>query len=106
MGVAMELLFTGDFIGSEEALRIGLVNKVFPLPSLLPETEKIAATIATRAGVALRATRMAVKAGVEMDLKSALKYEHCCFGSLFSTEDQKEGMNTFIEKRKPIFRNR
>jgi len=106
MGVAMELLFTGNFIDAAEALRVGLINKVFPFSFLLAEIKKIAATIAEMPGVALRATRMAVKGGIDMDLKSALKYEARCFESLFSTEDQKEGMRAFIEKRKPIFQNR
>ena len=103
---AKELLYTGDFIDAQEAYRIGLVNKVVPLASLMDEAKKMAAKIARQPGFALKITKMAVNGGMNMDMKSAMAYESRCFEMLFSTTDQKEGMKAFVEKRKPAFKNR
>ena len=103
---AKELLFTGDFIKAEEAHRIGLVNKVVPLPSLMAETITMAAKIARQPGVALKMTKFTVDDGLNMDIKSAIAYEARCFELLFSTTDQKEGMKAFVEKRRPVFQGK
>ena len=103
---AKELLYTGDSIDANEAYRIGLVNKVVPVASLMDEAMKMASKIARQPGVALRMTKFAVNSGMNMDLKSAMSYEARCFEILFSTEDQKEGVKAFIEKRKPAFKDR
>ena len=103
---AKELLYTGDSIDANEAYRIGLVNKVVPVASLMDETMKMASKIARQPGIALRMTKFAVNSGMDMDLKSAMSYEARCFEILFSTEDQKEGIKAFIEKRKPAFKDR
>jgi len=102
---AKELLYTGDFIDAQEAHRIGLVNKVVPVSSLMAEAINIARKIARQPGFALKITKFAVNGGLNMDIKSALAYEARCFEILFSTKDQKEGMKAFIEKRKPVFQN-
>jgi len=106
VGRAKEMLYTGDPIGAEEAYRIGLVNKVVPVQSLLDEAKKMAVKFLKQPGFALRVTKMVVNEGVNMDLQSALAYEARCFELLFSTEDQKEGMKAFVEKRKPVFKNK
>ena len=103
---AKELLYTGDFIDANEAYRIGLVNKVVPVASLMDEARKMALKIARQPGVTLKMTKIAVNGGLNMDLKSAMAYEARCFEILFSTEDQKEGMKAFVEKRKPVFKNK
>jgi enoyl-CoA hydratase len=103
---AKELLYTGDFIDAQEAYRIGLVNKVVPLVSLMDETRKMALKIARQPGFALKITKLAVNGGLNMDMKSAVAYEARCFEILFSTEDQKEGTRAFVEKRKPVFKDR
>ncbi|HOQ41969.1 MAG TPA: enoyl-CoA hydratase-related protein [Smithellaceae bacterium] len=103
---AKELLFTGESIDASEALRIGLVNRIVPPASLLEETRKLALTIAKRPGEALSVTKMVVNGGMKMELNSALAYEAKCFEYLFSTEDRKEGMSAFVEKRKPMFKDR
>jgi enoyl-CoA hydratase len=103
---AKELLYTGDFMDAQEAYRIGLLNKVVPAASLMEETRKMALKIARQPGVALKATKLAVNGGLNMDIKSAMAYEARCFEILFSTEDQKEGMKAFIEKRKPAFKDK
>lgn len=105
-GLAKELLFTGDFIDAKEAYRIGLANKVFPVAALMDETRRIATKIARQPGYALKILKTAVNDGINMDVKSAAAYEARCFEILFSTEDRKEGTKAFVEKRKPLFRNR
>ena len=103
---AKELLYTGDFIDANEAHRIGLVNKVVPVASLMDEARKMASKIARQPAVTLQMTKIAVNGGMNVDLKSAMAYEARCFEILFSTEDQKEGVKAFIEKRKPVFKNK
>jgi len=105
-GKAKELIFSGDFIKAEEALRIGLVNKVVPADQLAEETKKMAKKFAAQGAVALRLAKSAVNEGLRMDLDAGLKYEHKCFSLLFATEDQKEGMKAFLEKRPAKFQGR
>ena len=100
---AKELLYTGDFINAEEAYRVGLINKIVPVASLMDEARKMALKIASQPRNALKYAKMAVNEGMGMDIKSAMAYEARCFEILFSTQDQKEGMRAFIEKRKPVF---
>jgi len=105
-GKAKEMIFSGDFISAEEALRVGLVNKVVPANQLLVEAKKMAKRFAARGAVAIRLAKTCVNEGLRMDLDMALQYEHKCFSLLFATEDQKEGMQAFAEKRKPNFKGR
>ncbi len=106
VGRAKELLYTGDPIDAQEAYRVGLANKVVPVESLMEEAKNMAAKILERPGFALQITKMVVNEGMNMDIQSALDHEARCFEILFSTEDQKEGMKAFVEKRKPEFKNR
>jgi len=106
MGRAKELLYTGDPVDSREAYRIGLVNKVVPVESLMDEAKKMAGKFIKQPRFTLRITKMVVNEGINMDLQSALAHEARCFELLFSTEDQKEGVKAFVEKRKPVFKNR
>ena len=103
---AKELLYTGDYINAKEAYRVGLLNKVVAAESLLAEGKAMAYKIAHQPQLAVKATKLAVNGGLNMDMKSAIAYEARCFDALFSTEDQKEGVMAFMEKRKPIFKNR
>jgi enoyl-CoA hydratase len=103
---AKELLYTGDNIDAQEAYRLGLVNKVAPLASAMEEARNLALKISRQPAMALRATKLAINGGMNMDIKSAMAYESRCFENLFSTEDQKEGTRAFLEKRKPVFKNR
>jgi len=91
---------------AQEAYRTGLINKIVPAASLMEEARKMALKIAKQPGEALKVTKLAVNSGLNMDIKSAVAYEARCFEILFSTEDQKEGMSAFIEKRKPEFKDR
>lgn len=103
---AKEFLYTGDFINAEEAYRIGLLNKVVSAASLMVEARAMALKIAHQPQMALKATKLAINGGLDMDMKSAMAYEARCFEILFSTEDQKEGVMAYMEKRKPVFKNR
>ena len=102
-GIASELLFTGDIIDANEAYRIGLVNKVYPLETLMEEAQKLAKRIAGRAPVAVQLSKSAIQRGANMDLDSAQAYEAEVFGLTLSTQDQTEGCSAFLEKRKPVF---
>jgi enoyl-CoA hydratase len=106
LGRAKELLYTGDSIDALEAYRIGLVNKVVPVELLMDEAKKFAAKLAQQPACALQMTKIVVNEGIDLCLQSALKYETRCFEIMFSTEDQKEGVRAFIEKRRPVFKGR
>lgn len=105
-GRAKEMLFTGEPIDAQEAYRIGLVNRVVPTQTVLDEAKSLARKLAQRPSFGLRTIKKLVNEGLNMDLTSALSYETRCFGSLFGTEDQKEGVSAFMEKRKPAFRGK
>ncbi|WP_305042242.1 enoyl-CoA hydratase-related protein [Geoalkalibacter sp.] len=104
-GRALELLFSGEMIDAQEAWRIGLVNRVVPQELLLEETRKFARVIAAKGQVAVRLCKEAVVNGLEMDGLRAARYEAELFGLCFATQDQKEGMSAFLEKRKAKFQN-
>ncbi len=97
---AMEMCLTGRMMGAEEAERAGLVARVVPANSLLDEALKTAATIAGMAPLAAMATKEQVNAAFEMPLAQAINYERRLFHGLFGSDDQKEGMAAFVEKRK------
>lgn len=105
-GRAKELIFSGDFIKADDALRIGLVNKVVPTDQLIEEAKRMARKFVAQGAVALRLAKSSVNEGLRMDLEAGLEYEHKCFSLLFSTEDQKEGMRAFLEKRPAKFQGR
>jgi len=105
-GRAKELLFTGEMIDAREAWRIGLVNRVVPAAELMEAARELAGKIAGKGQVALRLGKEAVDRGLEMDLARANACEADLFGLCFATEDQKEGMQAFLEKRAAVFRDR
>lgn len=103
LGVAMELLATGRQVRAEEALRIGLLNRVTEPEELLSSAVELAKKIAKNSISAVIMGKRCMCQGLEMDLERAQELERNCFALTFSTIDQKEGMNAFLEKRKPIF---
>jgi enoyl-CoA hydratase len=105
-GIAKELLYTCDIIDAQEAYRIGLVNKVVPADQLMDAAKKMAKKIASKGQIAIKLTKAAVNQGLEMDLVRGIQYEAEVFGLCFATEDQKEGMTAFVEKRKPNFQGK
>ncbi len=105
-GVAAEMILTGDPIDAAEALRIGLVNRVVPRESLLETADSLARRMIRNAPMALRHALLAIDQGLEVDLEKALLLEATLFGILCGTEDLREGMNAFLEKRKAAFRGK
>ncbi len=103
---AKELLYTGDMIDAKTALAWGLVNKVVPLDSLMTEAMALAQKLMTRSSRILQIMKSAANSGANMSLPDALDYEAQCFALCFATEDQKEGMKAFMEKRKAVFKNK
>lgn len=101
---AMELVLTGKFISAEEAKSYGLVNKVVPVEFYLQEAINLASLIAEKSPIAVQMAKESVLKAYEMPLQEALFFERKNFYMLFATEDQKEGMNAFVEKRKAIFK--
>jgi enoyl-CoA hydratase len=105
-GRALELLLTGEMIPAEEALRIGLVNKVVPRESLLAESEALLRKMLANAPLSLRFTLEAVNNGLEMPMDEAQFLEATLFALLSTTEDKKEGTTAFLEKRPPKFQGK
>ena len=103
---AMEMILTGEPIDAREAHRLGLVSRVVPDELLVEDALALAATIATKSPIALRVAKEAVNAAYEMSLTDALAHERRLFYLLFASEDQKEGMAAFLEKRDPDFTGR
>ncbi len=98
--VALDMILNGRFLSAQEAQQFGLVNRVYPNESYLEDALAFSAEIAERAPVALRLAKEAVNAVFEMPLQAGLDHERKLFYMLFSTEDQKEGMDAFVNKRK------
>jgi len=105
-GIAKELLFTGEMITADRAGEIGLVNHVVEPSGLLTKAKEIANSIVAKSSLGVQYSKKAVNEGLNLDLERALSLEAEMFGFLFSTEDQKEGMTAFMEKRKPAFQGR
>jgi enoyl-CoA hydratase len=103
---AMEMILTGKFISAEEALQAGLINKIVPVELYLEEAVKLAAEIAKMPSIAVRIAKETVLKAYETSLEEGLAFERKNFYLLFSSEDQKEGMKAFIEKRKAEFEGR
>lgn len=102
-GLANELLFTGNIIDAVEALRIGLVNRVYSQEELQSQCRQTAETITLKGSVAVQLCKEAVNHGVEMDLDKGCAYEADLFALCFASEEQTEGMSAFLEKRSPQF---
>ncbi len=103
---AMEMVLTGQFISAEEGLKYGLVNKVVPVEHYLNEAVKLAGKIAEKSPIAVQMAKESVLKAFEMPLQEALFFERKNFYMLFATEDQKEGMAAFVEKRKAVFKGK
>ncbi|XP_052740457.1 probable enoyl-CoA hydratase, mitochondrial [Bicyclus anynana] len=102
---AMEIVLTGNFVDANEAERMGLVSRVFPVEKLLEETIKLAERIGTHSPLIVKLAKQSVNQAYETTLKSGLQFEKSLFYGTFATEDRKEGMTAFIEKRAPNFKN-
>jgi enoyl-CoA hydratase len=99
-GMAKQMIYTARNIKADEALRIGLVNAVYPQSELLNEAKKLAQTIARQAPIAVRNCKKAINDGLQVDMDKAIEIEERLFGDCFETEDQRAGMGNFLEKDK------
>ncbi|MBC8042541.1 MAG: enoyl-CoA hydratase/isomerase family protein [Rhizobacter sp.] len=103
---AMELILTGRFIDAEEALRLGLINRILPVEFYLSEALKLAKDIASKPPVAVRLAKESVLKVYDGSLDDGLDFERKNFYLLFATDDMREGMTAFTEKRKPVWTGR
>ncbi|MGC9148783.1 MAG: 3-hydroxyacyl-CoA dehydrogenase/enoyl-CoA hydratase family protein [Sulfolobales archaeon] len=103
---AKEIIFTGDMISANEALKLGLVDYIAPPEKLLDEARRIALKLSEKPPIALMAAKHAINVGLETNIWTGLAYESSLFGLLFSTEDVIEGVSAFLEKRKPKFKGK
>ncbi len=102
---AMELILTGKTIKADEALSIGLVNKVVEPEALMDEAMALAEAICANAQIAVRQSKACINRGLQTDIATGVSFEAEAFGLCFATEDQKEGMTAFVEKREKNFKN-
>lgn len=100
---AAELILTGQTIGADEALRIGLVNRVVPLPELLPQSQQLGSTITSMGRTSIQSALRAIRSGLDASLAEGLAREKELFAMLCETGDKKEGTAAFLEKRPPKF---
>jgi enoyl-CoA hydratase len=106
-GQAMELIYTADTIDAARASEIGMVNHVVAPDELLNFAVELANKIASKAQVAIRTSKLAIRRGIDCDISTAVTYEALAFATCFGTEDQKDAMKAFVEKRKlEGFKNR
>jgi len=106
MGKAKELIFTGDMVDAQEALRIRLVDKVVPAAELMAQAKELARKIASKAPIAVKLAKQSINFGNRVDPVSGNLYEADQFGAAFTTEDMKEGTSAFLGKRKAEFKGR
>ena len=105
-GRAKEFLYFGNRVDADEAYRIGLINRVVSPQDLMAEAKKWANELAERPPLSLKALKYCVNLGMQMDLLGAIDYEAKCSAILSSTEDHREGVRAFVEKRKAVFKGR
>lgn len=103
-GRAREMTFSGGMIGADEALAIGLINRVTEPDELMSSVLALAGQIAARAPIAVAKIKQSIREGADLSVAGAMELEARLFGELFGTADQKEGVRAFIEKRKPVFK--
>lgn len=103
---AKEMIFTGNKVPAAEALSIGLANRVVPAGDLMAETIALVKQICSRGPFSLRLAKEVIDAGFDVDLRNACLIERDAFALCFTTDDQKEGMGAFLEKRPPVFKGR
>ena len=101
MGMAKQLVYSALNIKADEALRIGLVNAVYPQEELMPAALKLAGKIAKNAPIAVRNCKKAINDGISLPIEKAVEVEEKLFGDCFETHDQVEGMQCFLSREKP-----
>ncbi len=105
-GKAKQMIFTGDHINAAEALRIGLVDEVYPPEELMTKAKEMARKIASKGPLAITAAKEAINLGLDVDLKSGCEHEASLFAGICASEDKTEGTKAFLEKRKAEFKGK
>jgi len=105
-GRAMEMVLTGELIDAAEAYRIGLVNQVVPPAELMDHTKQLARKLAAKSALALKIAKDSINTGLNLSLAEGIRYEQKNFAILCGSEDKREGVAAFLEKRRPIFHGR
>jgi len=103
---ALEMMLTGETVTPERALELGIINRIFPPEKIEEKTEAYADKLAQSASQAVGSIKQAVNRGIEMDLKDGLGLERDLSEPLFDSEDAKEGLTAFMEKRPPVYKGR
>lgn len=106
MTKAKEIVFTGEVMNAVTALEIGLINKIVPAENLMDEAMDLARKLLGKSSVALAYAKKAFNSGSDMSLAAGMDLDESYFARCFASEDQKEGMQAFVEKRKPQFKNK
>jgi enoyl-CoA hydratase len=104
--LAMEMVLTGRFISAEEALRAGLINRVVPVELFMKEAIQLASEVAALSPLAVKMAKESVLKAFDSSLEEGLHFERKNFYLLFASEDQKEGMQAFVDKRTPVFKGK
>jgi enoyl-CoA hydratase len=103
---AKEFIYTGKYLDAKTAYEFGMLNKVVPLTDLMKEARAMAETLLGKSSAMLKLAKSAINNGANVDLNTGLNIEIECFAQCFATEDQKECMKAFLEKRKPVIKNK
>ena len=102
--IAKQMIFTGETISAQRALEIGLANAVYPADQLMEQAKRIATAIAAKGPLAVGAAKRALNRGYDLTLEVGMEFESMLFGSMFKTEDMREGTRAFLAKRTPDFK--
>lgn len=105
-GIAKELMYFGEMIDANRALALRIVNKMVPQGEVLSAAKEWAEKLAKKPPIAMRMLKTAITSGANVDLETGLTLETACFSNAFATEDRKEGLQAFIEKRKPVYQGK
>lgn len=105
-GIAKELMYFGEMIDANRALDLQIVNKMVPPGEVLSSAKEWAEKLAKKPPIAMRMLKTAITSGANVDLETGLTLETSCFSNAFATKDRKEGLQAFIEKRKPVYQGK
>lgn len=105
-GRAKQMVFTGEFYKAEQCYEYGVVQEVYPAEELMDKTMEMAKTIASRGPLAVKAAKECINRGLDMPLSNGSDFEKLSFGAIAASEDMKEGLNAFLEKREAVFKNK